>query len=172
MTLRHISRHLQRTVEDRIRAELQALGWLGPSVPFGTTPISIYSRRLRDSELVALTGNIVGIFFGRESDDSAAELGGGMLTTTTDLFVDIVAVNDPIGLALASDVKDFLTGRAPGATRMFPLRDYTSDPGGVPQPDAMVEVVGVERQRPENQETRLFWQVLIAGLELTYPGEA
>ncbi len=171
MALRHASRHLARTLEDRIRAQLQGLGWFGPAVPFGTTPVTIYSRRLRESELVSITGNIVGIFFGQETDDAATELGGGLLTSTTDMFVDIVAVNDPIGLALAADVKDLLSGRAAGMARMFPLRDYTADPAGVPLPDHMIEVVGVARQRPENAETKLFWQVLTAGLELTFPGE-
>jgi hypothetical protein len=170
--LRHASRHLMRTVQDRVEAQLQTLGWLGPTVPFGTTPVTIYSRRLRESELVSITGNIVGIFFGQETEDAEAELGGGILVTSTDLFVDIVAVNDPIGLALASDIKDFLSGRIPGAARMFPLRDYTTNPTGDPRDDHMVEVVGASRQRPENVESKLFWQVVTAGLELSFPGEA
>lgn len=170
--LRHASRHLQATVEDRLRAQLTALGWFGPTVPFGTSPITIYSRRIKDSELTSISGNIVGIFFGRETEDEEAELGGGLLQTTTDLIIDVVAVNDPIGLALASDVKDFLTGRADGTTRMFPVRDYTSAPGGTPRDDYMVEVINVERRRPDNTETRLFWQVVTAGLEMLFVGEA
>jgi hypothetical protein len=169
--LRHASRHLQRTVEDRLRAQLNTLGWLGPSAPFGTTPITILSRRVRDSELTALTGNIVGIFFGQEGEDTEAEMGGGMLRTSTDLFVDVVAVNDPIGLALASDVKDFLTGRATGTSRLFAVSDYTADPAGVPRSDYVVEVVDVSRERPDNTETRMFWQVVTATLEMTFSGE-
>lgn len=169
--VRHVGRHLRRTMIQRLTTQMGSLGWLADPGPMGATPVEILTRRARESELQAITGNVLGIYFGQESDDEAAQLGGGLLTVTTLMACDVVATKDAYGISIASDVKDFLSGRTPGGTRMFPLLDFTTDDDGVPLADHMVEVTKVTRQRPENVETKLWWQVLVAELELTIPGD-
>ncbi len=169
--LRHSSRHLAQTVNDRIRDFLSGCGWLA-APPFGTTPVEIITRRIRESELQSMTGNKVGLFYSEESNDQPAELGGGLLRNATTLYADVIAVNDGVGLALASDIKDCLSGRVIGWPRIIRLRDYTANPTGVELPDHVIEFVDVQRRRPSESEARtLFWQVITADIELTFPGE-
>jgi hypothetical protein len=169
--VRHASRKLAWTFERNLRASLDSLGWITPPIAFSTTPVTITTRRIPESEMQAITGNLVGVFFGAETDDAPFQLGGGYQVTSHQVFVDIVAVNEAVGLALAGDIKDVLSGRVPGKSRYFNLRDYDTDPGGILLPDWQVEVVEVERQRPDNNQVKLFWQVLVASLEMTFPGD-
>ncbi len=169
--LQHSSRHLARTVTEHIRGRLATLGWLAAPAPLGATPFTVETRRLRESEVQAITSNTLGIFFGEESDDEPFELGGGNMRMETTFYCDIIAEKQGIGLAVASDIKDLLTGRVPGLARMITLRDYTTDPAGVPQDDYLIEFVQVSRARPENSETKLNWQILTCTLELVFPGE-
>lgn len=169
--VRHASRKLAWTLERNLRAQLDALGWITPPIAFNTTAVTITSRRIPESELTAITGNMVGIFQGSESNDEPIQLGGGFQSTVIQMYVDVVAVNEAIGLALSSDIKDLLTGRRPGTSRFFLLREFDNDPAGEPVPDWSVEVTSVERQRPDNNQVKTFWQVLVANLEMTFPGD-
>jgi hypothetical protein len=168
--LRHSSRHLAKTVIDRITDHVVGLGWT-TAPPFGTTPVEIVTRRFRESELQALTGNKLGLMFSDETDDEPAELGGGLLQNRTTLYADVIAVNDGVGLALASDIKDLLTGKVIGQPRMFKMRDYTTNPAGDPLDEWVVEFLDVRRQRPSQDLRAQFWQVVTADVELTFPGE-
>lgn len=168
--LRHSTRHLQRTLGDHITTHLQALGWLSEPAPFGTTPVVVMTRRFRESEATAITGNLVAVTFGEEPDDEDLELGGGLEVSRTEMFIDVVAVNDPVGLALATDIKDLLSGRAPGTSRFLRVRDYTAVSTGVETAAYQVEIVAVQRQRPDISDIKQFWQTVVAGLEMTFPG--
>lgn len=167
--LRHAPRHLHRTLIDRVSGRLVALGWT-TTPPLGAQPLTILTRRVRESEQIAAEANMVGISFGEESDEAEVELGGGLASVTTRMVCDIIAANDSYGLAISSDIKDCLTGRAPGFSRVFKLRDYTTDQAGVPRDDCMIEVTEVTRQRPESSEARMWWQVLVAQIELVTAG--
>ncbi len=170
--LRHASRHLARTIEDDLKAWLGGAGWLSTPALWGTTPVQVRSVRMRESELTALSDkNIVGIFTGAESDDEAIQLGGGFCRTNIQMIIDVVAVNEAIGVALAADVKDYLSGRYPGGSRFFQLRDYTNSATGTPLPDWQVEVLSAVRQRPDTSEAKAFWQLILVELELTFPGD-
>ncbi len=169
--LQHASRHVSKTVIDHITAYLGAQGWLSTPTMFGTPPFSIQTRRLRESELLTLTSNTLGIFFGEESSDEAEELGGGLMQVRSQLYVDVISEKYAHGLAICQDIKDLLSGRAPGTSRFLVVRDYTSAPAGVPTPDHQVEFLQIERQRPENSEAKLSWQTLTATMELIFPGE-
>lgn len=169
--LRHTSRHLAKTINERVTEYLTTLGWtIAP--PFQTTPVEIVTRRIRESELQSISGNKVGLFYADETDDQAAELGGGLMQNTTHMLVDVVAVNDGIGLALSSDIKDCLSGRLSDYPRIVKLRDYTTNPLGDPLDDHILEFVSVSRERPQSVDARqLFWQVIVAEVQLTFPGE-
>lgn len=168
--LRHASRHLRQTLIDHVTAALVTGGWTGDPAPFGTTPVEIRSSRIREADLAPITGNLVAISFGDEGEDEPVELGGGLVVSSSHMFIDVVAVGDAVGLALASDIKDLLSGRAAESTRFLTLNDYTSVPTGVAVPGYQIEIPSVVRQRPQNLDYKAFWQILVAVVELTFPG--
>ncbi len=168
--VRHLPRHLRKTVNDHIVAHLTALGWFNDPATLNSRPVKMYLRRIRDSELIEISGNAVGIFWGAESNDEAEELGGGLMKFNGTFYVDVIASEDGVGLALSSDIKDLLTGRAPGTARLLQLNDYSTAPPTA-LPDHLVEFVEVKRQRPEQNEVEQFWQVLVVDVEVVFPGE-
>lgn len=167
--LRHAPRHLRRTLIDRVSGRLVDLGWT-TTPPLGAQPLQILTRRVRESEQIPAEANMVGIYFGEETDEAEVELGGGLSSVTTRMVCDVIAANDTYGLAISSDIKDCLTGRAPGFSRVFRLRDYTTDQAGVPRDDHMIEILEVTRARPEQTEARMWWQVVVAQVELVMAG--
>ena len=169
---RHSSRHLQTAATDRVENHLKALGWIGPqdSTPFGATPVKFVRRRIEETDLQSVTPNMVAVMFGDEDDDRELELGAGLLGITFPMWIDVVGDSDPIGLALAGDIKDNLTGRYPGTSRFLEVRDYTTSRVGVPVPGWRAEFVEVIRSRPQVEAWRKFWQVINVTVEVTFPG--
>jgi hypothetical protein len=166
--LRHAPRHIQETIADDLEAALDALGWFGPTgVPFGTKPVEFQRRRMDESEMKAVTGNLAAISWGDEPDWEAEELGGGLVSIAHVLFVDVVGVSDPVSLSLASDVKDVLSG-ADGHSRFHKIRDYTTTPP-TEVTGWQAEVEDVIRERP-TADWRRFWQTVKATATVYYPG--
>lgn len=169
--LRFATRHLQASVANHIATALAQLGWTGTAgpVPLGTTAAVVTTRRLRAEE--AVVGNLVAISFGDEPDEDPLELGGGLVAIEHHLFVDCVGIEEPHALSLASDVKDLLTGRAPGTSRFITLRDYTSDAVGTPVLGHTLEAEDVMRDKPNGPDWRAKWHVVKATITHTYLGQ-
>ena len=167
--LRHAPRHIQESIADDLETALMALGWLGPTgVPFGTKPVDVQRKRMDESEMKAITGNTVVISWGDEPDWVEEELGGGLVSVSPVMFVDVVGVSDPISLAIASDVKDVLAGTHPNYSRFHQVRDQTQTPP-VPVPGWQVEITDVIRERP-TADWRRYWQTVKATATVYYPG--
>lgn len=164
-------RHVQRSVEDHILARLTELDWIGDAadVPFGTEVVTFQRGAMVESELVAATGNMVAVSFGSEPDDIPQEMGGGVLMVEHYVFVDVLGVKEAIALAIASDVKDLLAGRAPGTTRYLPVYDYTDDPRTLVVGHRL-ELTDVTRQEG-NAAIKRQWQIVKATIEQSYIGE-
>ncbi len=170
--LRFAVRHVQRTLEDRVETHLRDLGWLGPDVPFGEEPVRFQRGRMEESELRQITGNLVAVSFGTEPDDIPLEMGGeGLVLTEHYLFVDCIGRQEPIALAMASDLKDCLSGRAPGTSRYSPVMSYLTDPP-TPVDGYRMELTDVVREKPDNVDYRRNWHVVKATAELTSIGDA
>ena len=166
--LRHAARHVQEGLADDLEAALGDLGWTGTNVPFGTRALEVVRRRMDESEMKSITDNLAAISWGDEPDYTEAELGGGLVSVEHVMFVDIVGVNDSISLAIAADVKDVLSGVAPGTTRFHVVRDYAQTPPAQVL-GWQVEVDDVVRERPA-AEWRRFWQVVKATATVYFPG--
>lgn len=169
--LRFTVRHLQRTLEDHVLGILQTTGWRGPDVPFGSAVVKFQRGRMDEAEMKAITGNLVGVSFGYEPDDDPVQLGGGLMQVEHVMFVDVIGVDETIALAIASDIKDHLAGRAPGTNRYVTMRSYLTDP---PTPVAghTLEMTEVVRDKPDSVEYRRFWQVVKATAVHISPGDA
>ena len=175
--LRHVSRHLQLTITRYLRKALTDMGWVEPEapavrtvpVPFSGRAFTFQTGRRSEADMVAIEPNLIAVTFGEEPDPEEQELGGGLVIQQSALVCDIIPANEPIGLAIASDVRDVLTGRYPGYRRFTPLLDYTTA-GGVEVPGYQIEFSDVQRRRNDGQDFRLNWQQVIALIELHMPG--
>lgn len=169
--LRHAARHLQQTVADHVEATLTSLGWIGPSngVPFGAKPVDYQVARPTEDELKSVEPNLVAISFGAEPDDVEEEMGGGLLSVEHVFFVDCYMAKEALAIAIGSDLKDTLAGRAPGTSRFIPLTDYKTT---TPVLGYQIEFDDVIREPVQRELTRVHWQVVKATAVLTYPGEA
>jgi len=166
--LRHAPRHIQETIADDLETAMTALGWLGPTgVPFGTKPLEFQRKRMDESEMRAITGNTAVISWGDEPDWREEELGGGLVSVNHVFFVDVVGTNDPIALAIASDVKDVMSG-ANTWSRFHQVRDYTQTPPAVVT-GWQAEVMDVQRERP-TADWRRYWQTVKGTVTVYYPG--
>lgn len=168
--LRQVSRHLQQTVSLRLKAALTDFGWLSDPTPFDSAPFVLRLGRMTEKELAEIKPNFAAVTFGDEPPEEEQELGGGLSLLRTQVAVDVIPDSEALGLALASDVRDVMYGKFPDWPRVFPLRDYSLDPAGVPTDDYVIEFVDVARRRPDQAEGRLHWQQVIADIELTMPG--
>lgn len=119
--MRHRQRHLHKTIVEYLRTELTALGWV--SGLFGEPGITLIDYEPIEAG-VTPEYNTVAVSIGDQLADKEYEL-GGLLFTGYALFVDIYPSNEPVGIALADDIKDLLSAR------LISLKDYTTDAAGV-----------------------------------------
>lgn len=168
--LAYAVRHLQKSMEDHVLEWLQGRGWMtAASVPFGASVTRFQRGAMEESELTSVSGNLVAVSFGGEPDDDPQELGGGLMMVAHAMFVDCLGEKEAIALALASDVKDLLAGRAPMTTRYPTLYDYTGDPR-TPVVGYGLELTDVVRVEG-NPSVRRNWHVVKATIEMTYVSE-
>lgn len=172
--LRHATRHVQQTVLDRIRAGLVTDEWLDVAdgaAPFGGDQIRWQPRRMKESELVAITTQetIVAPWFASEPEPEPQELGGGLVMVSHALVVDVVGESDGVSLAVTSDIMDRLTGLKPDTSRFEPVYDYSA----VPRTAVVgyqIEFVNVGRSRPEADDMKRTWNVITADVEVYFTG--
>lgn len=165
-------RHVQRTLEDHVLARLATLDWTSATVadvPFGATKVEFQRGRMQESDLVSVQGNLVTVSFGSEPDDQPQEMGGGLSMVEHYLFVDVIGEKEAIALAIASDVKDLLSGRASGTTRYTGVYDYSDDPRTLVD-GYRLELTDVVRQEGDPSIKR-FWHIVKATAELTFTSE-
>lgn len=137
--MRHRQRHVHKTILEHLRTALDDGDWLGDQVPYGATPVTLIDYEPQQAG-VTPAPNTVAVSIGDQGDDEPEEMGGGLLSCDYALFVDIYGENEPIGVAIADDIKAALSGQ------IITLRDYTSDADG-DEVDAKIEFefVTVER---------------------------
>ena len=136
--MRHRQRHLHASIVRHLTAELTAAGWVNAPIAFGTQPVTILDYEPQEAGETPAP-NTVAISIGHQGEDRPYELGGGLSVCDYTLFVDVYGINEPIGIAIADDVKDALTDE------IIALRDFTSSSDGVETPGQIeFEMVVVE----------------------------
>lgn len=129
--MRHRERHVHETILQHVKAGLGDLGWFADPVPFGTVAVEVVGYQpLEAGETPSY--NTVAVSMGDSTADLPFELGGGLSVCNYPFFVDVYGASEPIGVAIANDIKDALTDQIIG------LRDYTTTSAGVPT-DAQIE---------------------------------
>lgn len=170
--MRHLSRHLQATMETHVEQWLTGLGWLTTDpllVPLGALPVIFQRKRPEESLLASLKPNLVTVSFGGQTDDAEEELGGRLVSQEHVMFVDVYAENEGIGLALAEDVRDLLTGRPVGTSRFVALMNQDVAPP-TPVVDYLIELDDVVREPASRQLNQVAWQVISCSAAIYLPG--
>ncbi len=167
--LRHLPRHVQQSVIDRIHDGLDEDGWLDDPAIFGTSTVRWFPARVDESTLTNdNAGNVVAVSFGTEPTTQEQELGGGLMLYQYTLYVDVVGVDDSISLAIAADIIDRLRGQKPDTSPFEPLYDYTTSPRT--ETDGYLEFVNVQRTRPEGDDYRRLWNMVVASVDTYVTG--
>lgn len=121
--MRHRQRHLHATVVQHVRVALEAAGWLSDPINFGDPPITLLDYEPQEAgETPAM--NTVAVSVGHQGSDDVVELGGGLHECRYTIFIDIYPTKEPIGVAIADDIKDAIT------EQIIPLLDFTNDVDG------------------------------------------
>lgn len=172
--LRHATRHVHQTVLDRIRAGLVTDEWLDVAdgaAPFGGDAILWQPRRMKESELLAITTeqSIVAPWFASEPEPEPQELGGGLVMVAHALVIDVIGESDGVSLAITSDIMDRLTGLKPDTSRFEPVYDYSATPRTAVV-GYQIEFVNVARSRPEADDMKRTWNVIVADAEVYFTG--
>lgn len=126
--MRHRQRHLHKTVVEHVRQTLLDTAWLGPGpINWGEPAVTLLEYEPQEAGETPAR-NTVAISIGNQNEDENEELGGGLHSCRYTLFIDIYPTRDPIGVAIADDIKFELV------ETIIPLLDFTTDPAGVPTP--------------------------------------
>jgi len=165
MYVRHAARYVRASMEAVVSTFLDEFGWCGPNVPFGAQPVTVMLRPPKQAELKPVSGNVVFISHGDEADYEDMQLGGGLLRVEHVLFVDILAENDGIALAIAADLKDRLAGLIGGTRFLRPTNPATDQA----LPGFLGEFDDVVREQP-NPDLGA-WQSVKATLVLDFGGD-
>jgi hypothetical protein len=165
--MRHRTRHVHQTVVQHLQGQLAAMGWTQAPVNYGTTPVAVQSVEPYGEGAVQPDGNLVAITLGEESPDEEEQLGGGLLTASWMLYVDVIGASIPVSVAIADDMKAALKNQA------IELRDFTSSPAGIAVPGAHVEFdeVGIDIPPSASGADRRTWRVVSAMARVLIPDD-
>lgn len=129
--MRHRQRHLHKTILEHVRTHLASVDWFDEAAPFGTVAVNLMDYEPQEAGETPPM-NTVAVSIGDQGEDEPHELGGGLYRCEYVVFLDVYAASEPIGVAIADDIKDCLVDR------IIPLRDYTTDAAGLVV-DAQIE---------------------------------
>lgn len=163
--VRFASRFVRETLVGVVDAFLRAYNWCGPVVPFGAKPVTLVRRTPKPTDLVPIDGNMVFVSFGPESDHVNTELGSGLLRIEHIFFIDVVGESETIAYAIASDIKDRMTGLFGGTRWVCPVDPQT----GLGLPGYIGELTDVIQESPNGDNHN--WISIKATYLLDFPGE-
>ena len=166
--LRHPTRHVQKALEDRVKATLDEAGWFADPAPWGTPPVSFHDVRIANESRVRVEGSMVAVSFGDSTSDFPEELGGGLIRINYIFLVDVITDRSAVTVAIVDDIRDNLSGRR--ASPMLSLMDYGLTP---PEPlvgwSAELQNVGIQKSDPF--EAKRHWTTLGGVVEVTLPAD-
>ena len=136
--MRHRQRHVHATIVQYLTAYLDNAGWITAPVNFGTTPVTVLDYEPQEAgETPAF--NTVAISVGNQGADEPEEM-GALHSCRYTIFCDVYPTSEPIGVAIADDIKDALT------EEIIPVRDFTTSAAGTVTNDEIeFELVMVEK---------------------------
>lgn len=117
---------IQNSFYKMINDSMTAKGWL-TSNPGARADVTILTEQI--NPLTEIKPNKIGIS-SEDMFDTEMELGSNLQENRWDIFIDIFAENEFVGVALAGDLFDIIRGKMPSIDRgdsNFPVYDYMDD---------------------------------------------
>jgi len=146
---------------------LIAIGWMASGRQHAT--VTVVPEPL--DNLTEITPNKIGIDF-RTVSEYEVEMGSNMADSTWLVFVDVMAESYDIGLHLATDVKDILTGRFDSIGRTSPTLTVLDLTQATPTAFTTCHISEFEMDKDEgNAEHKRYWWTCAFNLEDTYTDE-
>lgn len=140
------------------------LGWL-TSVPGTRADVTILAEQINPG--TEIRPNQVGIS-SEDLTDREMELGSNLAENRWDIFIDIFAENEFVGVALAGDVFDILRGKIAAISRTgtaFPVYDYTDNSIMF---NCYLENIEINRIRDWDRPYNKYWWVVACQIVDTY----
>jgi len=139
-----------------VRDSMEDLGWL-TSIPGTRADVTILAEQINPG--TEIKPNQIGIS-SEDMTDTEWELGSNLSEDRWDIFIDIFAENEGVGVALAGDLYDILRGKisAIGRTEKdFPVFDYTDDSVMF---NCYLENIEINRVRDWDRPYNKYWWVV------------
>lgn len=145
--MRHLPRHLLKTLADHLTAELTALGWVDEPRVFGAAPVRVLSIDPEDVATAQQEPNLISVWLDDQGPLLTQQLGGGLRSSMLAVDVHLWAENPSIATALASDVADVLRNL------VMPVTDYAQTPPAPSTVQLEIEEDDVAIHRPVGSVT-------------------
>lgn len=158
---RHGARHVEKTLVEHVRACLTTGGWFSATPPYEAKPVEFGEMRADEWKGESVTPNYVGMTVDGGTPLDDLELGGGLAETATIITLDVLGQSAGIGLAIASDLQDWLAGEVDGVSEHLDVVDYSLSPPA-PRSGHRLEITDVQRTRPDTELFRRQWYVVNA----------
>lgn len=165
MAIRHRSRHLRATFYNKVRTNLDTLGWVTPPINFQADPITVIDYQPLERQEI-ITTNTVAVSIGDPLDDVDEELGaqvGGLRSAFYPVFVDVYMATQSQAEAVCDDLRDIFD------MRQFYLVDQIT---GL-ETNQLIEIE--ELMGPDHpaggaalNQFKQFWRVIRIGARLYY----
>lgn len=163
--IRHRSRHLRATLFNKLRDDLDALGWISAPINFGTDPVTLvdYQPDERDEPIAK---NTVAITIGDTLNDSDEELGaadGGLRSGWCPVFLDVYMAEQALTDAMCDDIRDIFD------SQVFPLINQITGAESAEQIE-VEEVLGPDKPGAIHgaDQFKRYWRVMRLGVRLFY----
>ena len=165
--IRFRSRHLHATIVQKVRTELDTLGWVSAPVNFSTAPAIIVDYQPDERGHVIAT-NTVAVTLADFHSDADEELGasyGGLRSAPYTLYVDVYMAEQALSIAICDDIRDIFTDLS------LELIDQVS---GLPVYGCIIEVERVTGpEKPPAalgaEQFKKYWRIMQIHTRLYYP---
>lgn len=152
-------RQLQQNIVDYVIAELDRLGWVGTTINYGTTPVTVMEDVDLEDPPADLAPNTVAVTIPDEGPDEVAELGGGLYRAIYSLFIDCYGESGTMAQRILGDLKDSFTDRE------LVLRDYAGSTPVRTDERCEFDIIAIERPGRSTSgvramEARRRWRVM------------
>jgi hypothetical protein len=162
------ARCVKRSVYDVVKAGLTTIGWFNSGR--NHAPINLIPDRPDFSSNVTVPANTCALFVGG-SESSQLELGSYSIQDEYQMWFEIYAEDDQLGIALSKDIQKILQGAYPGVNDVptLILYDYTQSPA---VNSGYLDICDVKFTHPDGNETwqRYWFKVMFCVTDYDYAG--
>lgn len=124
--LRFRDRHVTKTIGEFVREGLIELGWVTPPINFGAYPFTFVEYQPEESGKDIVV-NTLAVSVGDPGIVEAHEMGQGLWTYTTPVFLDIYAESRELARSVAGDMHSWIFKHP-----VIPVQDWTDPQHPVP----------------------------------------